>query len=69
MLARGNNLVLERCLRDGLIGYEIESGGAEIMACSQGSSSLSSTITEEMFHLELSYRQQNGFLTSNLVSV
>ena len=54
MLAGGNNSVLERCLRDGLIGYEIESGGAEIMACSQGSSSLSSTITEEMFHLELS---------------
>ncbi|XP_050211261.1 ACT domain-containing protein ACR10-like [Mercurialis annua] len=60
---------LEDILGDALISCEIELAGAEVTACSQGSSFLPSEITEHMFNLELPDRQQNGFFTSNPVSV
>ncbi|EEF29007.1 ACT domain-containing protein ACR10 [Ricinus communis] len=60
---------LKDVLGDALISCEIESAGAEVTACSQGSSLLPSAITEDMFNMELPDKQRKGFLTPNPVSV
>ncbi|KAJ9159896.1 hypothetical protein P3X46_025349 [Hevea brasiliensis] len=60
---------LKDVLGDALISCEIEPAGAEVTACSQGSSFLPSAITEDMFSLELPDQRRNGFLTPNPVTV
>ncbi|CAL5343306.1 hypothetical protein CsSME_00028169 [Camellia sinensis var. sinensis] len=60
---------LEAVLGDAMISCEIELAGSKVTACSQGSSFLTSAITEDMFYLELPSKQPNGFFTSNSASV
>lgn len=60
---------LNNVLGHALISCEIESVGAEVTACSHGSSFLPSAITEDMFSLELPTQHQSGFLAPNPLSI
>ncbi|CAK9143015.1 unnamed protein product [Ilex paraguariensis] len=60
---------LKAALEDPMLPCEIELAGPEITACSRGFSFLPSSITEEMFSLELSAKYTSGFLGLDSVSV
>ena len=60
---------LKNVLGKALISCEIELAGAEVTACSQGSSFLPPAFTEDMFNLELPNKHRSGFLASSPVSV
>uniref|UniRef100_A0A6N2M0H4 ACT domain-containing protein ACR n=1 Tax=Salix viminalis TaxID=40686 RepID=A0A6N2M0H4_SALVM len=60
---------LKNVLGKALISCEIELAGAEVTACSQGSSFLPPAFTEDMFNLELPNKHRSGFLAPSPVSV
>ncbi|KAF9674920.1 hypothetical protein SADUNF_Sadunf10G0177700 [Salix dunnii] len=60
---------LKNVLGKALISCEIELAGAEVTACSQGSSFLPPAFTEDMFNLEHPNKHRSGFLASSPVSI
>ncbi|KAE8670666.1 ACT domain-containing protein ACR9 [Hibiscus syriacus] len=60
---------LKIALGEILVSCEIESAGLEITTFSQGTLFLPSSVTEDMFNLELPAGHPSGLLTSNPISV